>query len=157
MIQMYNSTMRVHVSSYQDRVVCGEFVNLSYRKKYFFHGLDQMLLMMEDIMDTVASPQAVYRYRALGENPYVFAETDALDCLDMMDRGSYLLLPRIQPTFSIRCKCRQHGSMQGELIAPGENGQKKISYRSALELLRLIYEYLDSELEHGNIGMNMVK
>ena len=69
MIQMYNSTMMVHVSSYQDRVVCGEFVNLSYRKKYFFHGLDQMLLMMEDIMDTVASPQAVYRYQALGENP----------------------------------------------------------------------------------------
>ena len=87
----------------------------------------------------------------------MFAETDASDCLDEMDQGSYLLLPRIQPTFSIRCKCRQHGSMQGELIAPGENGQKKISYRSALELLRLIYEYLDSELEHGNIGMNMVK
>lgn len=154
---MYNSTMMVHISSYQDRVVCGEFVNLSYRKKCFFHGLDQMLLMMEDIMDTVASPQAVYQHRALGGTPYVFTETDASYCLDEMDRGSYLQLPRIQTTFSIRCNYRQHGSMQGELIAPGVNGQKKISYRSALELLRLIYEYLDREQETGKMWMAMAK
>lgn len=154
---MYNSTMIVHVSSYEKQVVCGEFVNLSYRKKYTFQGLDQMLLTMEDIMDATASPQAVYQHRSFHEQPYVFAETDAADCLDELNRGSYLQLPPIAATFLIHCSYRQHGSMQGELVIPGGSAQKRVSYRSALELMRLIYEYLDGEQEAKKPWMAIAK
>ena len=48
------------------------------------------------------------------------------------------------------------GGAVGEAVTQLLEQAKNLA-RSALELLRLIYEYLDSELEHGNIGMNMVK
>ena len=153
---MYNSTMVVHILSYEDRVVSGEFVNLAYRKKYYFQGMDQMLLMMEDVMDAVASPQAVYQHRSLQGQPYVLAETDSSYCLDALDKGSYLQLPQIATSFLIRCTYRQHGSMQGELVIPG-GGQQKVSYRSALELMRLIYEYLDREQETNKPWMAIAK
>ena len=136
-----DSVTLVHIDSYEKRIPCGEFLNLSYREKLSFRGLDQM--MMEDILDTIAIPRTSYEHRNLFGQAHVFEKIDRSCCLETLERRAPEEFPYIKATFTVRCSYRHHGSMQGELLLAGKRKGRRVYFRSGLELMRLIYEFLD--------------
>ncbi len=143
----------VSICSYEESVPKGAFISFDYNQRYEFQGLDQMLLQMEDIMDSVSASCPAYEHRSFYGKPYIFQETEpgqrmsGVRCRpEDMPR-----LPHGKASFALRIYYRQHGSMQGEMIAAvtedhGGKREKRVMFRSALELMRLIHEYLESTI-----------
>lgn len=175
-----DSAMLVSIRSYEDRVPEGAFISFDHGRRYGFRGLDQMLLMMEDIMDSVSVPRPSFEHKSFYGRPYRFQEAGPGERMPGMRRRPEDLprLPQGKASFALRFHYRQHGSLQGEFIAevkdagmsgmdgtgtgsrgqeagagercrvqavPGRAGraQRRVAFCSALELMRLVYEYLD--------------
>lgn len=142
-----DSVSFVSITSFKDKIPCGELLELSYKEKFTFHGLDQMLLIMEDIMDAADAPKPSFSHRYLDGGSYVFERMDDEKWVDILDCAGIRTMPYIRTDFSIRCSHRQHGSMQGELMVIGKKRDcKKIYFRSALELMRLMYEQMEKNI-----------
>lgn len=139
--------MMVSVKSYEESIPKGTFISLDYDCGYEFQGFDQMLLVMEDIMDSVSVPRATYEHRSLYGKQYVFQRIEESHRLpETLYRTVNLpRLPGGKASFVLRFYYRQYGSMQGELIALGKEGEKRVRFRSALELMRLLHEYMNEE------------
>lgn len=140
------TVMSVHIQSYESRVPEGVFVEPVYRQIYAFRGFDQMLLMMDDMMDTMSAPKTALERRSLTGKPYRFWGDLRQDMPERCGRECMTALPGGKASFSVAFYYREHGSMQGEVTAKGSNGMIKIRFRSALELIRLLYEHLDEEI-----------
>lgn len=138
-----DTVMLVYIQSYQDCVPRGMFLTLPYGEHYEFCGLDQMLLIMEDIMDAASGPVHAARYRYLYKEPFVFRESGYP--LTELKPGEALKLSGRRATFTVQVNYRQHRSMQGKLTARIGRRYEKISFRSSLELIRLLHEYLRNE------------
>ncbi len=138
-----DSVMLVYIQSYRDCVPKGTFITLPYGEQYKFCGLDQMLLKMEDIMDTVSGPESAFRHRYLYQEPFVFQKTGYP--VTVLKPGMPTHMPGSKATFTIQVCYRQHGSMQGRLTAQVDEKYEKISFRSSLELMRMLHEYLHKE------------
>lgn len=137
----YAATVIIHFFSYKSCVPCGELRSLYRNRRTVFHGLDQMLLMMEEIMDQAGYPQADLEHRCLKtcpNNPARFdtheqtVDADSSTALTEWDRGLF------REHITIQVYCRKNASMQGEARFPGE----KINFRSSLELMGMIHQYL---------------
>lgn len=143
-----DSTMMVSVQSYEERVPKGAFICFDYNCIYEFQGFDQMLLVMEDIMDSVSVPKAAYEHRSVYGKMYAFQRMEK-SCL-VKETGcrpeDIPRLPRGKAAFAIRFYYRQYGSLQGELLAVTDGEEKRVLFRSALELMRLLHEYTDTEM-----------
>ena len=111
---MKTSIIRIH--SYRDKNPEGTFYNLYYGEEIAFGNLTRLLLLMEDMMDAMDSPQASVRSRRFGKAP------------KMLERASIEqeLLP----------KPDQGASWQGKLS--WTEGKEEVSFRSALELVKLM-------------------
>lgn len=132
------STAMVDFLSYEDRVPCGRLRLPLYEREFFFRGLDQMLLIMDDVMNLANQPWPSLERRHIVNEHYQFQPLDPAEQArrfpmakrDMSEAGRLIV---------IRVYYRQQSSMQGELAAEGE----KVHFRSALELIRLLHELLD--------------
>ncbi len=150
-----DSAMLVSIRSYEEGVPGGSFLSFEYGRRYEFRGLDQMLLMMEDIMDCASVPRPSFEHKSFYGKPYRLEKPEPGQGTSGAGRCPEHLpaLPRGKASFELRFRCRQHGSLQGEFIAEAEGGKsakgvertgtRTVLFRSALELMRLIYEYLD--------------
>lgn len=143
-----DSTMVVRIQSYEEKIPRGVFISFDYDCKYEFQGFDQMLLIMEDIMDSLAMPRQAYEHRSVYGKEYVFRKIDENHRLVKTGYhpGDIPQLPRGKISFVLRFYYRQYGSMQGEMLAAAGGKERRVLFRSALELTRLLYEYLDTEL-----------
>ena len=143
----YATAMFVRFTSYQDRVACGELSTPYLQESFSFHGLDQLLLLMEDIMDFVRAaspaitfPQAWLEHRSLrlGKAGIAFQAMSKADIIPK-DQAK----PETRKTsisfVAITVYYRQHASMQGDLRVAGQ----KVFFRSGLELIRLIHQALN--------------
>ena len=141
----HRATVLVHIQSYEDSVPKGAFITLPLQEKYEFRGLDQLLLILEDLMDAAAGPETGGEHRYLYQDraPYVFLEPG----LSWMEKEPGLppALPRGRAAFTIQVSYRQHASMQGRLSYRTGQEYQTVSFRSALELMRMLHEYLSRE------------
>ena len=125
---MRTSVIRIY--SYRDKNPQGTFYNLYYGEEIAFENLTRLLLLMEDMMDQMDCPQASVRSRRFGQK----AKTP--------ERASIAeqLLPRPDQeaiaTFKVKVLFRQGASWQGKLS--WTEGNQEVSFRSALELVKLI-------------------
>ncbi len=140
------TVMSIHIQSYESRVPEGVFVEPVYKRVYAFRGFDQMLLMMDDMMDILSAPKAALERRSFSGKSYRFFEDLRQDMPEKDGREFITNLPGGKVSFSVSFYYREHGSMQGEVTAKGSNGMVNIRFRSALELIRLLYEHLDAEI-----------
>lgn len=134
----------VHIRSYRDRVPGGSFLTLPDRERYEFCGLDQMLLIMEDLMDRACGPESVSGRRYLCRKPYRFWDPGHTSAETVS--GGAACLSGEKVTFTIQVCYRRHRSMQGKLTVPMDRKQKSVAFRSSLELMRMIHEYLGSQM-----------
>lgn len=134
----------VHIRSYRDRVPRGSFLTLPDRERYEFCGLDQMLLIMEDLMDRAGGPESVSGRRYLCRKPYRFWNPGHTSAGTIS--GGAACLSGEKVTFIIQVCYRQHRSMQGKLTVQMDRKQESVAFRSSLELMRMMHEYLSSQM-----------
>jgi len=106
-----------------------------------FHNLDYLLLQIDKLCDTSGYPQSTTINRAFVENKENTSGKGALQVADfeqILDQKGGLA------TFVVHVKYRQHSTWQGEIVWAEKN--KKRTFRSALELLKLIDGALEDEL-----------
>lgn len=137
------ATVLVYVQSYEDSVPRGVFLTLPEQEKYAFCGLDQLLLILEDLLDGAGAPEEAFGHRYLYEDqaPYVFLEP-AGGWTGPKTKG----LPGGKASCSIQIGYRQHRSMQGRLSYQTDDAYETVSFRSALELMRMLHEYLSRKM-----------
>ena len=122
----------VCVDSYDNGVLCGQFFNPFLDAPQTFRSLSEFLIMMECTLDSMQLPQAYAASRSFTPSPVYLPGKPAAD----FHHGK-------KATFSLSIRFRQHNSWQGTIT--WLEGGKKQSFRSALELIRLIDSTMDGQ------------
>lgn len=140
-VKLCSKAMMLRFDSYTDRIAKGELKTLSYHTSFRFESMDHLLMIMDDIMDSTGFPRQEGELHRFDDKDnaqtYVFREMNFADRyteseLDSMDRINF----RSQMTVLVNK--REHSSVQGTVLIQG----KVIAFRSALELMRVLHEYL---------------
>ena len=151
-IGTFPSSILVYVDRIENGVFCGVFQNVFERKNMVFCGLDELLLKINTYMDKIKCPQAFMRQRSW--NVYKAPQTPDFNKLrewtKPVERKRGLPDPSVInarrgriASFCISVLTRQGASWQGRIIwIPVWGRSKTIYFRSALELLGLMYEAL---------------
>lgn len=121
----------IRIHSYRNRLACGTLRSLLLDGELQFEGLDQMLLMTEELLDQekAIEPSMDYRYvneRAMEDG---WLRHAAGTGSGENGRSRNLL---------IQVYGRENRSIQGIL----QIGKRRIGFRSGMELVRLIHQYL---------------
>ena len=133
--------MLIRFDSYEGRIAKGKIQTIRFRRPFEFNSLDQMFMIMDDVLDAVQFPREAGPLRHLkteeGEQAYIFQKTDREDRME--DR--YAPEGRgFSGQMTIILYRREHSSMQGTVQVDGN----KTNFRSMLELLHMLYEYLEN-------------
>ena len=119
-------TSIVRIYSYEDKNIQGVINNPFYGEGLVFKNLTQFLLIMEQIMDDLKFPQAAvqpHRFKAGKKPPEPIIQEP-------------LTSQAVLATFKVKVLFRQSASWQGTLS--WVEGRQESSFRSALELIRLM-------------------
>ena len=129
----YRTTV-VCIDSYDDRIPCGRYYNLSEKEGKQFRGVIPFLSHMERTLDGMGLPQSFTTVRtfgaATGQMPGAPQEADIRD-------GKLA-------TFLVRVLFRQNASWQGSVV--WMEGKREQSFRSVLELIFLIDSALNEKI-----------
>lgn len=134
--QQYDNLFRstiICVDGYENKVPIGRLYNSSNEEGVSFHGVMELLLSMESMLEEMNGPQSFSSRRSfgpLGERTVTPVTADAV-------REGKLA------TFSLRILFRQNASWQGSLF--WYDGKQEESFRSVLELLTLLNSALVTE------------
>lgn len=148
-VRYYTTAMFVRFTSYQNRIACGELNTPYLQRTFSFCGLDQLLLLMEDIMDFIRAtcpvikfPQACVEHRSL-KSGKAGTEFQTMSKTDIIPKAE--AQPETRKTsvsfVAITVYYRQHASIQGDLRVAGQ----KVFFRSGLELIRLLHQALNTQ------------
>ena len=137
------ASMLVQFDSYKERVACGRVQTLYYKRPFEFRSLDKLLLIIDDVLDSVDFEKDPADLRRLyGEDEaghLVFQRFNMEDVYTEEDIINRKYENPFKGELVIRVLGRQNGSMQGEVRI----GTGTARFRSSLELLRMLYEFLD--------------
>lgn len=139
--------MLVRFDSYEERVASGELQTLYYKHPFEFRSLDQLLLIIDDVLDSVGFEKEQgdfhYLYGTYKEKPQVFQYLDPKDIYMDGEINSKDYENAFRGELTIHVFYRQNSSMQGEIRA----GERAARFRSSLELLRMLYEFVEQRHE----------
>ena len=141
------NTMLVRFDSYEDRVAEGRIQTLYYRHPFEFKSLDQLLMIIDDVLDSVGFEKEQGDFHTLFEEyegkPLIFQYLDPKDIYIDEKVNSKDYVNAFRGELTIRVFYRQNSSMQGEIRA----GKRSARFRSSLELLRMLYEFVEQRYE----------
>ena len=126
----YRTTM-ICLDSYEDDQMRGRFYNPALPEGKAFSSLSQLLIGMEDMLDSMKLPQAFSAVRSFAPLP----EREGAAPSAQIQTGE-------MATFAVRILFRQNASWQGS-VTWLEGGQEQ-SFRSVLELIFLMDSALRS-------------
>lgn len=137
------ASMLVQFDSYKERVARGRVQTLYYKHPFEFKSLDQLLVIIDDVLDSVDFEKDPEDFRCLyGEEETrhpVFQHFNPEDIYTDEDICNRKYANPFRGELAIRILGRQNSSMQGEVHI----GAGTVRFRSSLELLRMLYEFLD--------------
>ena len=120
-----NQKILVCIDSYENGNPRGRLYN-SYTGGSCFHSLSQMLILAEEMLEELQSPQSYTAHRSFS---HLVAPMDTLSDGRRSHRGR-------EGTFELRVIFRQHTSWQGVLCWLEEKQEQ--SFRSVLEMILLM-------------------
>lgn len=130
-----------------DRIIDGSIQGRMYHKyqkePQIFCEVHKLLCLMEDLFDRCGYPQSTTQNRFFVDRK----DTKTKEALLMADLDQVLDNNGDLATFVVHVKYRQHSTWQGEVVW-AEKGKKK-SFRSALELIKLMDGALETNIEEG--------
>lgn len=127
-------TIQICVNSYKNKNLSGVIYHPSAPSGLQFDNLMQLLLQVENILDTISFPKASTERRRFTK-------------IQKTGKSHEAALPEVQSgklaTFFVRMIFRQNASWQGSVI--WSEGSSEEAFRSALELIMLIDSALEAE------------
>ena len=138
--------MVIKFLSYKDRKAGGYIKSVFYENhQFYFEGLDHLLLLMEDIMDMADYPQIEVDYRnlegrTLKKQNYILKNYNNRETISIFEDTETKEINLKKKLVSVQVISRRNCSIQGVLNI---NTEKKVFFRSGMELIRLLYEYLE--------------
>lgn len=140
------------VSTCVNRVTLGGPEGRLYNKYdaagYVFHNVNELLLGMEKTFELSNYPQSSTRVRTFSNKDEKRKEKKRAD--QMVNAEEILEKSGELATFVIHVKYRQNSTWQGDIFWAEE--QKKVYFRSALEMLKLIDNALDETADNAEGG-----
>ena len=136
-------TSVIRVYHYEDKNPSGFFYNRYYGQEMAFGNLTRLLLLIEDMMDEMECPQASVQSRRFTKEP------KQLERVSMAQQRPPQPEENAIATFTVKVLFRQGASWQGKL--GWKEGKKEKSFRSALELVKL----MDSALPQPEICLQV--
>ena len=122
-------TSIIRICSYDDKNLKGTFYNQYYSEEIAFGNLTRLLLLMEDMMNSMDCPQSSVRSRRFGKEAKI-PEKNSMVQQQKLDKP-------VIATFTVRVLFRQEASWQGK------------PFRSALELIKLLDSVLPQPEPHN--------
>ena len=136
-------------------VCTGTIHNLYWEQPQSFAGFADAVLKMDNMMDTLDSPQAAEKSRSFAQSEKVLHNDSARQrerYQQWLQEKPKLVRQFWQPesfqpgedsavVFYVLVRFRQHSSWQGDLS--WRNGGRKLQFRSVLELLHLVQSVLN--------------
>ena len=144
----YALTALICFERWENGVICGQLRSFCFQDSRSFRGLDGLLFSLEELMDDMGCPQPWQRRRSRSASLAEQVPTAEEDREDVHQKPFYspealgAYRGRIC-TAAVRIYSRQHASMQGQIRLAGQT----ICFRSALELMHLLYEELEQSME----------
>lgn len=135
--------MFIQFDSYEERVAKGKIQTLYYKRPFEFKSLGQMLLIIDDVLDSVGvekvsgDPHCFYEEDE--EKSMVFQDVSLEEVCENSEIYDKNYANAFRGEVVIQVLYRKNSSMQGEV----RGGAGKRYFRSSLELLRIMYEYLE--------------
>lgn len=121
------------------RTVKGVLHSLYMARDISFTGIDQLLLILDDIMEAADCPQSPSLRRSINKTDNFFEFLNTAELIQMHEEAKNYYGYEGK-TVVIHVQFRQHSSMQGTL----RTAQGNAYFRSGMELMRMLYEYLDA-------------
>ena len=147
------ATMFIVIEGCSQGIVRGYLQTFYYEDPFFFRGLDNLLVLIEAIMDAAAYPSKCNEYRHLSRTPRTMGEADGHMVVTRPEKLqparynlSDLCTVSKKRLFSIRVYARRNSSIQGIL----KNYKGSVSFRSGMDVIRVMHEYLKEELNGYN-------
>ena len=100
-------TSIIRICSYDDKNLKGTFYNQYYSEEIAFGNLTRLLLLMEDMMNSMDCPQSSVRSRRFGKEAKI-PEKNSMVQQQKLDKP-------VIATFTVRVLFRQEASWQGKL------------------------------------------
>ena len=138
--------MLVRFDSYEGRIAKGKLQSLRYQMPFEFNSLDQLFMIIEEVLDSIQFPRGAGGLRNLNtgtwEPEYLLQSEGPKGCAEgkRVAGGSGFC-----GQMTVEVHRREHSSMQGTVNIDGE----KTNFRSMLELMHMLYEYLDCSFKKG--------
>ena len=147
----YSVPMLLRFDSYEGGIAKGRLKTLRHKGPFPFESMDQLLMIMDDVLDAEAFPREAGEFRRLkagrgasgpvekksGEKAYAFRRAGREGLF--LEDGAAPPEGGFRGQMAVTVCRRRHGSMQGVVNVEGE----KTSFRSALELMHMLHEYLE--------------
>ncbi|MCI8549594.1 MAG: hypothetical protein HFI68_03180 [Lachnospiraceae bacterium] len=142
--------------SYEGRVAKGTMQTLRYQMPFYFDSLDQLFMLMEDALDEAEFPRKIGEFRHLkmekGKTGYSKAENRGWRWISWKQAsrspedgdGRRETGAGFRGQMTVTVHRREYGSIQGTVNVKGE----KTQFRSALELMHMLHEYLENNFRH---------
>lgn len=151
-----SAAMLIKFDSYKDHAAKGRVQTLYYKHPFEFGSLDQLLMILDEVLDLAGFEKEPEDSRHLYENEEgenrIFLRFDEKRFIEdgkSSDNGRDIshingdmyeeAAGSFQGDLTVRVLYRQHSSMQGEICTD----ERAVYFRSSLELLRLLYEFLE--------------
>jgi len=144
------SRINVNISAPNLAAICidrgegGQYIGRLYHKYHAgaieFHDFGYLLSQIDQLCDISGYPQSTTKNRTFDDRKKNTSGEGALQVADfehVLDQKGGLA------TFVVHVKYRQHSTWQGEIVWAEKN--KKQTFRSALELLKLIDNALEDD------------
>lgn len=141
--------MLIVIENYYAGLARGYLQTFFKEEPFYFWGLDNMLLQIENVMDMVGYPCKSNEYRHMRK-----ANTARQQKKELTDRTKRLreelvgfnpnqvCLVKKKCVFSIRIYSRRNASIQGIL----KNYRGNVGFRSGMDVIRVIHECLEEEV-----------
>ena len=126
------SVMLVCINGCHEDMLYGNIVSYYLAEPVYFKGTSQLILGIDQICETVGAPMRENQYRELSKIQKPINSRDAAECIaPYASKAKEIVI--IQVLF------RQNASMQGRIHCT-YTGRTFMSFRSALELMRMLEE-----------------
>ena len=149
------ATMQIRIYSYENRVARGALIFLIDKSEKMFCGLDQMCLIMEDYLDQYPVFEERLEYRFIdakifddgwiNEDCWMADDRRLTDSVSETSSDTAVATSQCNQTqkLAVRIYGRSNRSLQGELRVDN----KKCCFRSGMELIRCIHQWLQMKYE----------
>lgn len=140
------AVLLIVVESRKNQCICGSLQSLYQKKPLEFQGLDHMLFLMEDVMDSegMHAESGEYRHLVGGKECGGYAKETAVQ---KNESETVKFCPRhmgaadSENVFAVTIQSRQNATIQGFV----KNCRGSACFRSGMELIRMIRECLIPE------------